>query len=189
MYAQWPFHLEDCQSKHAPAQWDTFRIPLQLLEQPHPIQLSGLLALPNELLLQILMHVDPVGQLFLALTCKRLLVVSSMTATTIPSAPKHRAYRLDCSAMVALLHVVRPLDARGRLKKSWAPCCVCYRYRPKRKSCWKGVQKRYAKEMACGILVGYDSIVQSWSEKHSSSYQCPDCWCEERMNKYGHLVN
>ncbi|TVY67298.1 Heterokaryon incompatibility protein s [Fusarium oxysporum f. sp. cubense] len=85
----------------------------------------------------------------------------------IPSAPKHRAYHLDCSAMLALLRIVQPRDARGRTKKSWAPCCVCYRYRPKRKGYWKGVQKRYPKEMACGILAGHDSIVQSWSEKQS----------------------
>jgi hypothetical protein len=160
----------------------------QLLKQSHPIQSSGLLVLPNELLLEILVHVDSVGQLFLALTCKRLLVVSSMTITMIPSAPKHRAYHLDCSAMLALLRVVQPRDARGRSKKSWAPCCVCYRYRPKRKGYWKGVQKRYPKEMACGILAGHDSIVQSWSEKRSSSYQCPSCWCEERVIKYGHLA-
>ncbi|RYC80055.1 hypothetical protein BFJ63_vAg17058 [Fusarium oxysporum f. sp. narcissi] len=188
MYAQWPFHLEDCQSKHSPVQWDAFKIPIKLLKQSHPIQSSGLLVLPNELLLEILVHVDSVGQLFLALTCKRLLVVSSMAITMIPSAPKHRAYHLDCSAMLALLRVVQPLDARGRSKKSWAPCCVCYRYRPKRKGYWKGVQKRYPKEMACGILAGHDSIVQSWSEKRSSSYQCPSCWCEERVIKYGHLA-
>ncbi|WQF77001.1 Putative F-box domain-containing protein [Colletotrichum destructivum] len=189
MYAQWPSHLADCQSEHAPAQWDTFKIPLKLLVQPQPIQSSGILALPNELLLQILMHVNPVSQLFLALTCKRLLVVSTMTVTMITSAPKHRSHRLDCSAMLAVLHTVRPTDARGRSKTSWAPCCVCYRYRPKRKPYWKDVQKSYPKEWVCGILVDYDSIVQSWSKKHSSSYQCPDCWCEERMNKYGHLVN
>ncbi|KAH7120199.1 hypothetical protein B0J13DRAFT_568643 [Dactylonectria estremocensis] len=84
-----------------------------------------------------------------------------MTVTMIPCASKHRASRLNCSAMLALLHVVRPLDAHGRIKKSWALCCVCYRYRPKRKNYWKGAKKRNPRESASGILVGHDSIVHS----------------------------
>ncbi|KAH6971927.1 hypothetical protein EDB80DRAFT_733964 [Ilyonectria destructans] len=187
MYAQWPYHLADCQSEHASAQWNAFKIPQTLLEPPQATQSSGLLALPNELLLQIFLHAGSVEQLFLALTCKRLLNISSMTVTMIPCASKHRAYRLNCSAMLALLHVVRPLDGRGRFKKSWAPCCVCYRHRPKRKSYWKGVKTRYPSESASGILAGHDSIVDSWRKNQSSSYQCPECWCEERINKYGHL--
>ncbi|KAJ3455281.1 hypothetical protein MRS44_013881 [Fusarium solani] len=189
MYGLWPYDLADCESEHAPTQWNAFKIPQTLLEQPQATQSSGLLALPNELLLQIFMHAGSVDQLFLALTCKRLLNISSMTVTMIPCTSKHRASRLNCSAMLALLHVVRPLDARGRFKKSLAPCCDCYRYRPKRKSYWKGVEKRYRRESASGILVGHDSIVDSWSKKHSSSYQCPECWCEERINKYGHLID
>ncbi|POR31367.1 Uncharacterized protein TPAR_08427 [Tolypocladium paradoxum] len=181
MYAQWPYHLEDCRRGHAGAHWDALKIPRTLLETPQVAQSSALLALPNEILLQIIAHAGSLDQLFLALTCKTMLAISSMTTIIIPSAPRHRADRLSCSAMLALLHTMQPRRARGHPKKSWAPCCVCYRYRPKRKSYWKRVVRRYEEELSCGILAGYDLIVDSWSRKGSSSYECPGCWCEERI--------
>lgn len=159
----------------------------QLLEQPLVTQSSELLVLLNEVLLEIFKHSGAVDRLFLALTCKRLLSISSMTATIIPCASKYRAFRLNCSAMLRILNAVQPLGACGRLKTSWAPCCVCYRYRPKRRSYWKGVDKQYPAYLACGILTGYNVSVDSWSERGSISYQCPECWCEERINTYGHL--
>ncbi|KND87657.1 hypothetical protein TOPH_07698, partial [Tolypocladium ophioglossoides CBS 100239] len=184
MYAQWPFHLEDCRRDHAGAQWDALKIPPTVLGTSQVAQSSALLVLPNELLLQIFAHAACLDQLFLALTCKRMLAVCCMTTIMIPSAPRHRADRLNCSAMLALLGIMQPRGARGHPKKSWAPCCVCYRYRPKRKSYWK-VEKRYQEGLYCGILAGYDSVVDSWSHKWSSSYECPECWCEERISRYG----
>ncbi|QQK46449.1 F-box domain containing protein [Penicillium digitatum] len=176
MYAQWLYHLEDCQRDHAPAQWGAFKIPQTLLETPLVTQSSGLVALPNELLLQIIANAHSVDQLSLALTCKRMLALSAMATITIPSAPMHRAYSLNCSAMLALLRALQPRGARGHPKKSWAPCCVCYRYRPKRRGYWTLVEKLYEEDLFCGILAGYEYVVDSWSDKRSSSYQCPECW-------------
>ncbi|QPH02472.1 hypothetical protein C2857_006682 [Epichloe festucae Fl1] len=160
-----------------------------VLEAPPAIQPSSalLLALPTEILLLIISNARSVDQLFLALTCKHMLVTSSMAAIMIPSAPKHRASRLSCSAMLAILRVVQPRGARGRPLKTLAPCCVCYRYRPKKKGYWKGIGKRYREEHSYGILGDYDYVVDSWSHRLSCSYECPECWCEERVRTYGHL--
>jgi hypothetical protein len=89
--------------------------------------------------------------------------------------------------MLAILHIMQPLDARKRKNNSWGPCCDCYRYRPKRKSYWRIVGGRYGVDVhsGCTILSGYAGVVDSWSRKGSSSYQCPECWCIERMAKYG----
>ncbi|KAG0152778.1 hypothetical protein PDIDSM_2583 [Penicillium digitatum] len=118
MYAQWLYHLEDCQRDHAPAQWGAFKIPQTLLETPLVTQSSGLVALPNELLLQIIANAHSVDQLSLALTCKRMLALSAMATITIPSALMHRAYSLNCSAMLALLRALQPRGARGHPKKT-----------------------------------------------------------------------
>ncbi|QUC21014.1 uncharacterized protein UV8b_05255 [Ustilaginoidea virens] len=163
--------------------------PGQLLQQPQAAQPSRLLALPNELLLQILTHAGSVDRMLLALTCKRLLAVSFMTVTMIPSASRHHAYQLNCRAMLDLVHAVRPLDARGRRRVSWAPCCVCYRWRPRRKAFWNFIPKQYATEIAAGIMDDYDYIIQRWGKSRSAMYQCPSCWCDERISLYGHLVD
>ncbi|KAK7937437.1 F-box domain-containing protein [Apiospora aurea] len=147
----------------------------RLLGSSQGAQSAVLLELPNELLLQIFAHAHPVCQLFLLLTCKRLLAVSSMKTITIPSAASHRSVpTLNCSAMLSILHIMRPLDSRRRPKKSWAPC-------------WGRVEKRYRTGPPPRILEGYNSVVKSWTHKQSSSYQCPECWCRERIRKYGHL--
>ncbi|KAJ9486239.1 hypothetical protein VN97_g7105 [Penicillium thymicola] len=180
MYAQWLYHFEDFQRGHAPAQWGAFKIPQTLLETPLVTQSSALVALPNELLLQITAHVYSVDQLCLALTCKRMLAFSTTTAITIPSAPRHRAYSPNCTGMLALLRVVQPRGPRGHPKTSWAPCCVCYRYRPRRRGYWTLVEKLYEEELFYEILAGYEYVVDSWSHKRSSSYQCPECcWSRE----------
>ncbi|KAK8048257.1 hypothetical protein PG994_009987 [Apiospora phragmitis] len=188
MYAQWPYVLAQCERDHAPAFWGAFKIPQALLGSSQRAQSGVLLELPNELLLQIFAHAHPVCQLFLSLTCKRLLVVSSMKTIVIPSAASHCSVPiLNCSAMLSLLHVLRPVDSRRRPTRSWAPCCDCYRYRPKKKTYWRRVEKRCRTEPFSRILEGYSSVVKSWTHKQSSSYQCPECWCRERIRKYGHL--
>ncbi|KAH7309016.1 hypothetical protein B0I35DRAFT_90516 [Stachybotrys elegans] len=153
-------------------------------------QSSALLALPNELVLHIFAYVDTVDQLFLALSCKQLLHISSMKDLSIPCAPKHRAHSTSCFAMLAILRVLPPLNARGRADRTWAPCCDCHRYRPRRKSYWKIVGRRYHVNLhlSCKILSGYGGMVDSWSRKASFSYQCPECWCRERIGKYLSLI-
>lgn len=154
---------------------------------PTTTQSSALLTLPTELVLQILAYAGSVDQLFLALSCKRLLLISSLKDISIPCAPKHRAHGTNCSAMLAILRALQPLNTQGRANKTWAPCCDCYRYRPRKKSYWKMVGKRYQVNLyvGCKILSHYDDVVESWSCKRSCSYQCPECWCSERISKYG----
>lgn len=45
------------------------------------------------------------------------------TTITIPSAPRHCAAGLSCSAMLAILPVIQPLNASRRTDKRWSPCC------------------------------------------------------------------
>ncbi|KAB5526475.1 hypothetical protein GE09DRAFT_472889 [Coniochaeta sp. 2T2.1] len=112
-----------------------------------------------------------------------------MKELSIPCASHHRG--TSCSAMLAILRIMQPLDARRRKNDSWAPCCDCYRYRPRRKSYWKIVGARHGVyvHFGCKILLGYDEVVDSWSRKRSSSYQCPECWCNERIGVYGQPKN
>ncbi|ORY58155.1 uncharacterized protein BCR38DRAFT_448246 [Pseudomassariella vexata] len=125
MHAKWSHAFADCHSKHAPACWDAFKIPQALLSAPHAVQSSALSVLPTELLLKIFAHANAFEQLFLALTCKRLLAVYSMTTMIIPSAPKHRSVpSLNCSAMLRLIYVMQPLEKHGYPKKNWAPCLI-----------------------------------------------------------------
>ncbi|PHH92516.1 hypothetical protein CDD83_7013 [Cordyceps sp. RAO-2017] len=184
MYAQWPIHLADCQRDHAVSQWDAFKIPQTLLATTQHAQSSVLLTLPIELLLLVIAHAEPVDRLFLALTCKNMLAISSIVPLTVPSAPRHRADRLNCSAMLAILRALQPRGTSGRPSKTWSPCCVCYRYRPKKQRYWQLVGKRYGVDASSAILAGYDWIVESWSRKGSFSYQCPECCYRGRPKQY-----
>ncbi len=150
------------------------------------MQSSAALVLPNELLLEIFSYGTGLDRLFLALTCKRLIVVSSMVTIMIPSTLLHRLCPDSCRAMLGLLHIIQPLDYRGQPKKSWAACCDCYRYRPKNKRYWKGKEKRYPAASPLTIEVGYGNAVAEWCCRGSSSYQCPECWCAESLRKWGH---
>ncbi|ORY64860.1 uncharacterized protein BCR38DRAFT_431168 [Pseudomassariella vexata] len=180
------FDLQDCKQGHASACWGKFKIPKTLLVASQATQSSALLQLPNELLLLIFRYTRLVGDLALALTCKRLLVVSSMTAIRIPSAARHRAVPdLNCAGMLRLLRVMEPPKRPSR----WALCCDCYRWRPKRQVYWKSALKKYAAESSSRLLKGYCHVVESWSRKSSPSYQCPECWCAERSRKYGHCIS
>ncbi|KAK8872436.1 hypothetical protein PGQ11_002950 [Apiospora arundinis] len=95
-----------------------------LLVASQATQSSALLQLPNELLLHILKHARLFGDLVLILTCKRMLVLSSITVIRIPSAARHRAVPdLNCAGMLRLLRVMEPPTTPWL----WAPCCDCYR--------------------------------------------------------------
>ncbi|KAI8952527.1 hypothetical protein F4801DRAFT_599934 [Xylaria longipes] len=190
MYGQWEYDLEDCLIQHS-AQWSAFKIPQTLYTARQAVQSSTLLALPNELLLEIFTYTGSVDRLFLALTCKRLLGVSSMIVITIPSAPKHRVFAPgSCKAMLGLLHGMRILNTRDRPKDtSSAICCDCYRYRPKKKRFWKGVEKRYPAVPPEVLDEWYNYIVDNWCHRRSQSYQCPECWCEERAKEDEHSTD
>ncbi|KAH9903864.1 hypothetical protein F4778DRAFT_102490 [Xylariomycetidae sp. FL2044] len=164
--------------------WSAFIVPPMLLESSPTPQQSGIQSLPTELLLQIFSYAGLAGRFSLALTCKRLLQVSSMTTLAIPSAAKHRAayHSAPCTGMLDMMRLCAPLDARGHRKKTLALCCDCFRYRPKRKSYWKRARKHYPTPSDSSYLQFYMNFVQSWSS--GSAYQCPTCWCEERIRTY-----
>jgi hypothetical protein len=131
---------------------------------------SSPLLLPTEILIQIFYHADPLDQLSLALTSKNLLQISPYVSLKTLSPTGHRAL-CSCRKMEELLRRVKPLDARGRPKRTWAVCCDCLRYRPTRKSYWKGKRKDW------GSTDIWEYKVESWNRR--SSLQCPECWCEE----------
>ncbi|RKK27305.1 hypothetical protein BFJ66_g16720 [Fusarium oxysporum f. sp. cepae] len=125
-----------------------FIIPQELLNAV-PRIFSPLVRLPSELLLNLFSHVtDPIDQLCLALTCRRLLQISSSLAVKIPSVSKHKYLPPPlCHGMLSLLRRLAPLDARGRPKRTSALCCDCLRYLPTKKSYWKKEGERYSREL------------------------------------------
>ncbi|KAF4582969.1 F-box domain containing protein [Ophiocordyceps camponoti-floridani] len=188
MHCQWRFHVEDCRRDHQKAHWEAFKVPPTLKVMPwQNAQPSALEALPTELLLSIMTRLGPTEQLFLALTSKKLLAISSLIKFAIPSARKHRAGGLNCTAMLVVLRTLPPRGPNGRASKAWAPCCDCYRYRPKKlKGYWKQVGKRYtADDQSDPVFRGYGAVVESWGHIRSSSYQCPECWCLESARSWG----
>lgn len=147
-----------------------------------PTVSSRLVRLPSELLLILFSHIDdPIEQLCLALTCRRLLQISSFRVVKIPSISKHRYLPPPfCYRMFSLLRRLAPLDARGRPKRTLALCCDCLWYRPTRKSYWKKDGERYTTaKPGIGAWEIWDSRVSAWTSSYS--FQCPACWLRERM--------
>ncbi|KAI1115308.1 hypothetical protein F5Y14DRAFT_410853 [Nemania sp. NC0429] len=112
-----------------------------------------------------------------------------MMAIRIPSASGHRSDPTSsCEAMFALLCGMQARDEYSRLlTKEEVVCCDCYRYRPKDKRFWQGMQKRFPAAKGADIKKSYGWSVAGWCKRSSSTYQCPDCWCVEHMRKYGLL--
>lgn len=142
---------------------------------------SPLVRLPSELLLQIFSHTtDPLDQLCLALTCRRLLQVSSFLIVKIPSVSKHRYLNSQSGCgMLPLLRRLVPVDARGRPRRTLALCCDCLWYRPTRKSYWTNDGNQYVlMEPGRHAQEVWDGWVSIWTSKFS--FQCPACWLKER---------
>ncbi|PHH78937.1 hypothetical protein CDD80_5969 [Ophiocordyceps camponoti-rufipedis] len=128
MYAMWESHLHACRRAHRDAQWEAFKVPPTLMMMPSQDgQSSALEKLPTEVLLLIMARLGSTDQLFLALTSKKLLAVSSLNTIIIPSARKHRVNSISCIAMLTLLRTFPPRGPNGRTSTAWAPCCDCYR--------------------------------------------------------------
>ncbi|KAM5373289.1 hypothetical protein ACJZ2D_007118 [Fusarium nematophilum] len=161
-----------------------FVVPQELFGPPtkssrrprsRPNSSAPLVRLPNEIVLEIFSLVEHEDQLWLALTCKRLLQVSACVSIEIPSAVKHQ-FRPYCSNMHNFLKRVAPQDARGRPKKTVALCHDCLRYRPTRKTYWRGKKHEKCEESEQG-LPGWERAVEHWRDRFST--QCPQCWCDE----------
>lgn len=170
-------------SQHARAShWTAaFVIPPDLLAAVPSVS-SPLVRLPSELLLHLFSHtIDPLDQLCLALTCRRLLQVSSCLSMKIPSVAKHRylSWR-SCGRILPLLRRLAPVDTRGRPSRTLALCCDCLWYRPTRKSYWIKDGNRYVlMEPGRFAQEFWDDKVSIWTSRFS--FQCPACWLKERM--------
>ncbi len=154
-----------------------------------PTLSSAITRLPTELLLFVfseLSKTDPLNNLCLALTCKRLLQVSAALPAPlhIPSVSLHRplpstlyAPATPCIGMQMLLRRLRPVKpTTGRDKQTVTLCHDCLRYRPTRKAFWKADGKRW-------LALGEEGVVWEWGTRSWASkslLQCPGCYCDER---------
>ncbi|KAK7223495.1 hypothetical protein V2G26_011498 [Clonostachys chloroleuca] len=85
---------------------------------------STLLLFPVEILLGVFPHLDRTDAVCLALSCRRLLQVSSLAHLKVPSASHHRANKIPgCGEAMKLLNRV---EAPGT---DWRLCMDCLRWR------------------------------------------------------------
>ena len=142
---------------------------------------SPLVRLPAELLLQIFSFGKSIDQLCLALTCRRLLQISSIRPIKIPSVAIHRNLPPPQRSRVdlTLLRRLVPLDAQGQRKRTLALCCDCLKYRSTDDSYWEKDGERYVFQKPWeGSWKSWDNIVARWTR--GTSFQCPACWLEEK---------
>ncbi|CDM27959.1 F-box domain, cyclin-like [Penicillium roqueforti FM164] len=136
----------------------------------------NLLSLPPELIVDILNKCEHLDRMCLALTCKRLLHVSSLVRIRIPSVPKHRFLPPStCVDIFTLLRRIAPRDNSGRPEANIGLCCDCLRYRTRRIQYWDGYEDKYL-EMGVEPEM-WDNAVSHWHSKYY--FQCPECWCRE----------
>ncbi|KAF2241474.1 hypothetical protein BU26DRAFT_525294 [Trematosphaeria pertusa] len=151
--------------------WKPFIIPPTLIVTPAlPFSSAPFLLLPTEILLLIFDQAGSLDKLCLALSCRHLLQVSALASLHVPFKCKHRG-----CCQEKLLKRLRPVDMRGKPKRSWRLCCDCMQYRPTKKSYWnkKLVTQRF--EEAWG------GAVRHWNTNYS--LQCPQCWEVEALGR------
>ncbi|MCJ1243467.1 hypothetical protein MMC30_000664 [Trapelia coarctata] len=157
------------------ALWKPFIVPQNLRTSPTSHS-SPFLRFPTEILVQIFQQADPLDKVSLALACKNLLQISSLVSLKTLYPIEHKA-ACSCREMEKFLIRIKPLNARGREKKTWAVCVDCMRYRPTRKSYWKRKRGHWVNTKH------WESLLWSWNAKYS--LQCPECWAEEWSNNTG----
>ncbi|KAF2787487.1 hypothetical protein K505DRAFT_329648 [Melanomma pulvis-pyrius CBS 109.77] len=156
--------------------WKPFIIP-QNSFAPKASPSSFLLLLPTELILLIFDHADPLDKLCFALSCQYILQISALASLKVPFQRKICGPGCRCHLWIeGLLKRMKPVDARGKLKRSWALCIDCPQYRPTRKSYWN------KKKSNCSSGKSWDIMVLRWNDKRS--LQCPQCWQRERDQHY-----
>jgi hypothetical protein len=142
---------------------------------------SPLLCLPTEILISIFVYADIIDRFALALTCKKLLQISSLvtlkTSVFIGQAESNRSCITRISTMEQLLRRVKPLTTTGLPTKTRSICIDCLQYRLTKKSYWE------KKAVTCNISV-WRSIISGWNNGHS--LQCPECCIIE--TKLGNLL-
>ncbi|KAI0376435.1 hypothetical protein F5Y04DRAFT_210024 [Hypomontagnella monticulosa] len=170
-----PHYVDDvvqaCQEYHAPILWDVFAIPVELLKATPTAQSSPILHVSLEILAMIYEHADPLSNVCLALSCKSLLLASTVTELRIPSAAKHRIHPApSCTGMCSLLNLVAPVR-RSRAKPPGV-CYRCFRLRPTLQSHWKPVRAKFSKHEHLSVSYVSDRI-QMWGCGYSTD--CPEC--------------
>ncbi|KAL6833660.1 hypothetical protein J3E69DRAFT_362706 [Trichoderma sp. SZMC 28015] len=114
--------------------WKKFVVPQDVLDKPSPVTASkaGILNLPTELVLKIFSHASQESGICLALTCKSLLVASTLANLQRPTLPPenripfsdyegailHPGHRqpeyLSRRVVIMFSFLIRPLDDRLR---------------------------------------------------------------------------
>ncbi|KAK8081323.1 hypothetical protein PG996_000104 [Apiospora saccharicola] len=180
-----------CPACRGPDRKKAFKVPSSFAassaaaaQRPSKDPPSPLAKLPNELWLSIFQNLrrQPVDQVSLALTCRRLLSVSQLLLTPVmlPSSFEHSHPRVFiCDALRQLLDRVRPLTRDGRPDHCFALCKGCYKYRPMSREYWtRVVGKRYADRLATRFYDGYwknvDQAIARWQYRPSVAW-CPEC--------------
>ncbi|KAI1201107.1 hypothetical protein F5X97DRAFT_320766 [Nemania serpens] len=105
--------------------WCAFKIPRTLRSLPPlpslPARQTTILSLPTELVLALFHLLNSGDQFKLAISCKRLLAISSMVTILIPSATIHRTLDdinwMPCDGLTETLLASQQLDASDVLDK------------------------------------------------------------------------
>ncbi|KAK8139410.1 hypothetical protein PG984_002790 [Apiospora sp. TS-2023a] len=174
-----------CPACRGPERKRAFKVQSSFTAHHTPKDLPSPLAkLPNELWLAVFQSLrrQPVDQVSLALTCKRLLSVSRLLLKPVmlPSSFEHSHPRIFiCDALRQLLGRVRPLTRDGRPDGYFELCKGCYKYRPMSREYWtRVVGKRYADRLATRFYDGYwknvDQAIVRWRDRPSVTW-CPEC--------------
>lgn len=140
---------------------------------------APLLRLPAEVLVIVLAEISSEDKTCLAITCKRLLQMSTILPFSIPSVKVHRFYE-PCNRMQRLMCRMRPRDDEGQEKKTIAICNDCLRYRPKRGSYWEDMPRDGVSE------TDWKRQLALWSTL--SMGECPQCWYKRTIEDIHQLA-
>ncbi|KAK8041735.1 hypothetical protein PG993_006258 [Apiospora rasikravindrae] len=164
------------------------------MASPKKEQPASLSRAPNEPWLIIQGHLDPIDQVALALTCKRLLSASAISTIMLPSSPAHKGPGTDrgeCKNLPLLLARVRPLTPSGLLSPDLALCRNCQLYRPTWERYWVAVGETYARRLrrcyyreAAVYAVYVKGLIGMWKNRLSTEVACPGCQLEARWEYF-----
>ncbi|KAL7911378.1 hypothetical protein GGI35DRAFT_478732 [Trichoderma velutinum] len=170
--------------------WKKFVVPQSVLSKPSPVTVSkdGILNLTLELVLQIFSHASQESSICLALTCKSLLVASTLANLQRPTLPLENRIpfsdyenailhpghpeHLSRRTVIMFSFLIHPLDGRRRRSQSVRFCQSCLHYRPTVSSWWTGKGAPCPGKAAIGEHWGL--VVEHW--QYGLMLQCPECW-------------
>lgn len=124
---------------------------------------------------------NPAGQVDLAMTCRRLLGVASLTTIMVPSTDMHSVgihpHQKACTGMIDFQERMWPRDSEGRPASSWILCRWCYVLRPRSKEYWYPREKLYEPfrgKVEFDIPSIFRRGVEDWGAPQFAN-PCPDC--------------